>query len=118
MANVIEQTMQRRKFLVRMWQAGVALVAAAGAWTSWDLLRPKSATGFGGEVRAIPPESVPETGVIEVPAARSYLVNINQVTAFERHKDNGSCHFDGARSLKLVPVSRGNVAGVREALGL
>lgn len=49
---------------------------------------------------------------------RSYLVNINQVTAFERHKDNGSCHFDGARSLKLVPVSRGNVAGVREALGL
>ena len=40
------------------------------------------------------------------------------MTAFERHKDNGSCHFDGARSLKLVPVSRGNVAGVREALGL
>lgn len=49
---------------------------------------------------------------------RSYLVNINRVTAFERHKDNGSCHFDGARSLKFVPVSRGNVAGVREALGL
>jgi NO-binding membrane sensor protein with MHYT domain len=49
---------------------------------------------------------------------RSYLVNIHQVTAFERHKDNGACHFDGARSLKFVPVSRGNVAGVREALGL
>lgn len=49
---------------------------------------------------------------------RSYLVNINHVTAFERHKDNGSCHFDGAQSLKFVPVSRGNVAGVREALGL
>ena len=49
---------------------------------------------------------------------RSYLVNIHHVTAFERHKDNGSCHFDGARSLKFVPVSRGNVAGVREALGL
>jgi hypothetical protein len=49
---------------------------------------------------------------------RSYLVNINQVTAFERHKDSGSCHFDGVQSLKFAPVSRGNVAGVREALGL
>ena len=49
---------------------------------------------------------------------RSYLVNMRQVTAFERHKDSGSCHFDGAQSLKFAPVSRGNVAGVREALGL
>jgi NO-binding membrane sensor protein with MHYT domain len=49
---------------------------------------------------------------------RSYLVNIHHVTAFERHKDSGSCHFDGVQSLKLAPVSRGNVAGVREALGL
>ncbi|MCP1200495.1 MHYT domain-containing protein [Notoacmeibacter sp. MSK16QG-6] len=49
---------------------------------------------------------------------RSYLVNISQVTGFERHKDSGSCHFDGVQSLKLAPVSRGNVAGVREALGL
>jgi DNA-binding LytR/AlgR family response regulator len=49
---------------------------------------------------------------------RSYLVNMHQVTAFERHKDSGSCHFDGAQSLKFAPVSRGNVAGVREALGL
>lgn len=49
---------------------------------------------------------------------RSYLVNIHQVTAFERHKDSGSCHFEGVQSLKFAPVSRGNVAGVREALGL
>lgn len=49
---------------------------------------------------------------------RSYLVNMHQVTAFERHKDSGSCHFEGAQSLKFAPVSRGNVAGVREALGL
>jgi NO-binding membrane sensor protein with MHYT domain len=49
---------------------------------------------------------------------RSYLVNMHQVTAFERHKDTGSCHFEGAQSLKFVPVSRGNVADVREALGL
>lgn len=49
---------------------------------------------------------------------RSYLVNLQHVTAFERHKDNGSCHFDGVQSLKFAPVSRGHVAGVREALGL
>ncbi|MAS04100.1 MAG: carbon monoxide dehydrogenase [Ahrensia sp.] len=49
---------------------------------------------------------------------RSYLVNIHQVTAFERHKDSGSCHFEGVQSLKFAPVSRGNVACVREALGL
>lgn len=49
---------------------------------------------------------------------RSYLVNIHHVSAFERHKDSGSCHFEGVQSLKFAPVSRGNVAGVREALGL
>lgn len=49
---------------------------------------------------------------------RSYLVNMQHVSAFERTKDSGSCHFDGVHSLKFAPVSRGNVAGVREALGL
>ena len=46
-----------------MWQAGAGLVAAAGAWTSWDLLRPGEASGFGGKVRAIPPESLTDAGV-------------------------------------------------------
>lgn len=49
---------------------------------------------------------------------RSYLVNRHQVVAFERHKDSGSCHFEGVQSLKFAPVSRGNVAEVRAALGL
>jgi Rieske Fe-S protein len=60
-----------------MWQAGAALVVGAGAWTSWDLLRPGEAKGFGGKVRSFPPEAVADTGVVEVPAARSYLVRIN-----------------------------------------
>lgn len=68
--------MERRNFLVRAWIAGAGLVAGAGAWTSWDLLTPLPATGFGGVVRAIPPESVPEVGVVEVPAARAYLTRI------------------------------------------
>lgn len=52
-------------------------MAAAGAWTSWDLLQPGEARGFGGKIRTVSPDSVGETGVIEVPAARSYLVRID-----------------------------------------
>lgn len=67
----------RRQFLARLWQAGLGLVAAAGAWTSWDLLRPGEARGFGGKVRALPPEAVPDTAVVEVAAARSYLTKVD-----------------------------------------
>ena len=47
----------RRTLLGRMWAAGGALVAAAGAWTSWDLLQPLPTTGFGGRVRTIAAEA-------------------------------------------------------------
>lgn len=70
------ETLSRRKFLSRIWVVGYGLIAAAGLWTTWDLIRPGSTSGFGGLVRAVPPEAVPETGVVEVSAARSYLVNI------------------------------------------
>ena len=73
----MSETQQRRQFLVRLWQAGGALVAAAGAWTSWDLLQPLPTAGFGGRVRSVPPDSVPEAGVVEVSAARSYLTRID-----------------------------------------
>lgn len=69
--------LKRRTFLARLWQAGLGLVAAAGAWTSWDLLRPGEAKGFGGKVRAISPDAVPEGAVIEVAAARSYLTRLD-----------------------------------------
>ena len=72
----MREVLGRRKFLSRLWGVGYALIAAAGIWTTWDLLRPSTSSGFGGKVRALPPDSVPETGAIEVPAARSYLVNI------------------------------------------
>jgi len=67
----------RRQLLSNLWRGGIALIAGAGLWTTWDLLKPGAARGFGGEVRAVPPESVPEIGVIEVPAARSYLVRVD-----------------------------------------
>lgn len=69
--------LKRRTFLARLWQAGLGLVAAAGAWTSWDLLRPGEAKGFGGTVRAVSPDAVPEGAVIEVAAARSYLTRLD-----------------------------------------
>lgn len=69
--------LDRRTLLGRMWGAGAALIAAAGAWTTWDLLRPLPATGFGGRVRAVAREAVPDGAVIEVPAARAFLTVVN-----------------------------------------
>ena len=73
----MSELQRRRDFLTRIWQAGVGLVAASGAWTTWDLLRPLPTSGFGGLVRSILPDSVPEEGVVEVPAARAYLTRVN-----------------------------------------
>ncbi len=52
-------------------------MAAAGAWTSWDLLRPILSSGFGGKVKTIAADAVPSGSVINVPAARAYLTTIN-----------------------------------------
>lgn len=77
--------LNRRQFLNRLWAAGGTLVALAGAWTSWDLLRPGEARGFGGKIRTVTPDTVPSTGVLEVPAARSYLVSIDgEIRALSR----------------------------------
>jgi cytochrome b6-f complex iron-sulfur subunit len=47
-------TIDRRQFLNSTWKVlGVALVAEA-AWTSYDILKPGVATGFGGTVDAGP----------------------------------------------------------------
>lgn len=67
---------RRRDFLSNAWKTGIGLTVVAGGWTSWDLLQPIRGTGFGGLVRAVPASAVPETGVVEVPAARAYLVRI------------------------------------------
>ncbi len=51
-------------------------------------------------------------------AHRSYLVNPKHVSSFERHKDNGTCYFDGVDALAKVPVSRSRLTDIREALGV
>lgn len=49
---------------------------------------------------------------------RSYLINPDHVSRFERRKDNGVCTFTGNAGLGPVPVSRSRLAEVRQALGL
>ena len=68
-------SLARREFLARGWRWGLALLGVAGVWTSWDLLLP-SAKGLGDEVRAVPAESVPDVGAVEVGVARAYLVRV------------------------------------------
>lgn len=73
----MSESIERRQFLNRMWMGGGALITGAAALTSWDLLQPLPTSGFGGLVRTIMPDAVPENGVVEVPAAKSYLTRIN-----------------------------------------
>lgn len=53
-----------------------------------------------------------------VRAHRSYLINRNHVSGFERKKDTGVCFFDAVPALGKVPVSRARLAEVRAILGL
>jgi cytochrome b6-f complex iron-sulfur subunit len=75
--------MNRRSFLSTAWKVGFGLLAAAGVITSWDLLKPHLAAGFDAVVRTVKPDAVPTEGVMEVPAARGYLANVDgEIVAF------------------------------------
>jgi cytochrome b6-f complex iron-sulfur subunit len=118
--------LDRRQLLTRSWQVGFVLVGGAGLWTTWDLLRPTGASGFGGKIRTVPPDSVPTEGAVDVPAARSYLVSIeNEVRALSQKcthlgcrvtfcESSGEfecpCHgsvFNRAGELRAGPAPRG-----------
>ena len=49
---------------------------------------------------------------------RSYLINIQAVTGFEKNRDAGVCQFDGFTQLGSVPVSRARVGDLVQELGL
>lgn len=75
--------MDRRNFLVRAWKYGASAIAAAGLWTTWDLLKPRLPAGFGGKISTVSAEAVPEGTVLEIPQARAYLTKVNgEVKAF------------------------------------
>ena len=56
------------------------------------------------------------TGFIKV--HRSYLINPDKVTSFERRKDNGFCLFAGDAHIEKAPVSRSYIKVVRDRLGV
>lgn len=88
----MSEIIRRREFLANAWKIGIGLTGLAGAWTSWDLLQPIATSGFGGQVRAVPVDSVPESGVVEVPAARAYLVRIEgQIVAISEKCTHLGC---------------------------
>ncbi len=75
--------MSRRSFLSTAWKVGFGLLAAAGVITSWALLKPHLAAGFDAMVRTVKPDAVPTEGVLEVPEARGYLLNVEgEIVAF------------------------------------
>ena len=72
----------RRDFLGLLWRTGLALVAAAGVWTSWDILRPRASSGFGGKFRDGSPAEIPGDAVKTIAAAQTHLTKIdNEVVA-------------------------------------
>jgi nitrite reductase/ring-hydroxylating ferredoxin subunit len=66
----------RREVLARIWKWALGLVGAAGIWTTWDVLTPVNAAR-GGPVKTVPVESVPEVGVLELPAMSGYLTKVD-----------------------------------------
>ncbi len=66
------EQLDRRRFLSRVWLWTTGLVASAGAWTTWDVLRPSSSAS-AGPVRTIAPADVPSTGVLEVSEINGYF---------------------------------------------
>jgi len=88
----MSESLDRRAFLARGWKAGVGLLAAAGIWTSWDLLRPRLGAGFAAKVKTVAPEAVPANTVLEIPEARAYLTRVNdEVVAISEKCTHLSC---------------------------
>ena len=73
----MSDALDRREFLSTGWKVGAALIAAAGAWTTWDLLKPRVGAGFAAEVKTVAPDAVPANTVLEIPEARAYLTKVN-----------------------------------------
>ncbi len=66
----------RRRFLSHAWGWTAGFVAAAGAWTTWDLLRP-DASASAGPVRTVSPDKVPTDQVLEIREISGYLTRVD-----------------------------------------
>ena len=68
-----DRAVPRRRFLNDSWKVLGVVLVAEGAWTSYDLLQPAAAEGFGGIVDAGPVERLPRRGHGQVLPERSLL---------------------------------------------
>ena len=81
--------------LGRAWRLGIGFIGAAGALTTWDLLRPLKSAGFGGLVRAGSSAAVPDAGAVEVRAAKAYLVKLDsQLVALSEKCTHLGCRVE------------------------
>ncbi|MDH3607317.1 MAG: ubiquinol-cytochrome c reductase iron-sulfur subunit [Acidimicrobiia bacterium] len=95
----MSESTDRRTFLVSAWKAGLAFLAAAGIWTSWDVLRPRLAAGFGARVKTVSPDAVPTDSVLEVFEARAYLTKVNdEIVAFSEICSHLGCRVPFCQS--------------------
>ncbi|VAV93757.1 hypothetical protein MNBD_ACTINO02-312 [hydrothermal vent metagenome] len=75
----MSEDLDRRHFLARLWTWGLGVMAGAAAWTSWDFLQPVAGQS-GGPVATVSPDKIPTDSVLEVPAMRGYLTEIEGAT--------------------------------------
>ncbi len=69
----------RRDLLRTGWKAGGTLLAAAAAWTSWELLHPLTAKGEGGTIKLGDPKNFKAGTATEVRAGRLWVANTGKV---------------------------------------
>ena len=67
--------LSRRSLLRRSWQACTGLLGAAAGWTSWELLRPLSASGAGAKLKIGSPADYKAETATFVREGRLWLVN-------------------------------------------
>jgi Rieske Fe-S protein len=65
----------RREFLQVGWRAGGALLAAAGAWTFRESLRPLAGGGGGGKIKLADPANYAPGTATFVPEGRLFIAN-------------------------------------------
>lgn len=71
-----ENRMDRRKFLNWTWKALAAGLAVDAGWTTYDILTPRPAGGFGGVVEAGAEGAFPEGEVRYFPGGRFYVTRV------------------------------------------
>ena len=74
---MVDRRIERREFLTKAWKVGAGMITVAGAWTTWDILRPGTVAGSLGPLKTIPMSGVPADSPLEIAAVRGYLTSVD-----------------------------------------